>query len=132
MRTMKASTKACFVLLMLAGVAACGADDPVGVEGEWIVVQVSTTGQDVPEADFTVVVNPEGRTETIEANGSVSLDVDTGSYTLELTGLPSNCAVELPEVSSPSDSQNPTTVEVATSEIELVRWNVACEAAGGA
>ncbi|HUP51146.1 MAG TPA: hypothetical protein VM198_01620 [Longimicrobiales bacterium] len=112
-------------LFLLLGMVACG-DDGVG-PGNWIVVQAFPTGEDLDADGYTVSVNDGSLSEPMETDAYVSLELDPGTYTIELTDLASNCSVELPASPGPGDSENPVTVELSSGEVVAVNFHVVCE-----
>ena len=95
-----------------------------------IGVDVITTGEDLPENGYESVLTPLGstnsRTQAVDINqqGEITFtDVDSGDYTLGLTGVPQNCSVQ---------GDNPITIQIGRASSDLYTFNVVCVANAGA
>lgn len=96
------------VCLMLAGVAACGDDEPPGQgpDDETGSLELTTvsTGEDLDGNGYAIEVDGD-EVATVGGNGTATVDqVAAGAREVRLTGVQANCAVA---------GDNPRSVEVA-------------------
>ena len=101
-------------------------EDFVG-PGNWLVVQAFPTGDDLDADGYSVSVDGGARTESLTTAGYVSIELDVGSHTIELTDLAANCRVELPADPGPGDAASPVTVDLEADEIIAVNFHIVCD-----
>lgn len=82
-----------------------------------LVIEVSTSGQDVDSDGYLVLVDGSS-SRSIEVNGSVTLsDLSTGDHVVALTGVAENCTV---------GGVNPRTLTLASGEMAQSAFEVNC------
>jgi hypothetical protein len=90
-----------------------------------LTVTASTTGS-VPAGNYTVSATgpsaPNGASEGIAPNGTISEQVLAGTYTVTLSGVPAGCTVT---------SANPQSVTVPTGGTGTAAFAVSCSATSG-
>jgi len=112
--------RSCAIAAMVFALVACDDDDPVGPTTGEVEVEVLTTGEGTDDDGYTVGLDSGAETEAVAVNDTITFaDVDTGSHTVELTDLASNCSV---------DGDSSQTVSVQASETETVSFAVTCSA----
>jgi hypothetical protein len=84
-----------------------------------LTVTTSTTGENLPEADYTVTLDG-AENQSMGINGTVTLtELTPGTHTVALSGVPDNCQVT---------ESNPTDVTVVAGETATVTFTVTCSA----
>jgi len=107
----------CVGIVMLAGLGiACSDDDPVGVENGQVEVTTVTTGESMDDS-YILTVNTDVLTTTLLANEAILLDMEEGTYDLELTDVADNCAIA---------GDNPVSVDIASGLQASVQFEVSC------
>ncbi len=109
---------AAMALLILIGT---GCDDPADVASAdgavaTVHITVTTTGGDIDGDGYIVRVNA-GSGRNIGVNGTITLILPPGSYSLQLEGLARNCRAQSP---------NPRTLTLLPAERAEVRFAVEC------
>ncbi len=99
--------------LVLVG---CG-DDPIGPEMGTVEVEVTMSGVAFNEDGFVVDLDDGAQTEDVDVSGSVTLEVEAGDHTVELTDIAVNCMV---------DVDNPVPVTVTAGETSTASFAVTC------
>src|SRR5690606_29245248 len=95
------------VLTTAALLIVAGCSDGTGVVREDLVLTAATTGIHIPPAGYQVVVEDLG-SRPIGPSGTATFEsVPSGSYSVELTGIPGNCTLA---------GANPRTVTTASSD----------------
>jgi Tol biopolymer transport system component len=110
----RAATRFACALAVAVALAACGDDNGTGPNAGSITVSVTTAG-DGPEGYVVTVDNGDG--QDVAANGDVSIAVEAGSHSVELTGLGSSCTV---------DGANPVSANVSAGQDVEVSFTVTC------
>ncbi len=92
---------------------------PVVCSTGTLQVLVSTTGDSIPAAGYVASVDSGASVENVAPDDTVSFDIPSGSHSLELTGVPSNCQVGV---------ANPQQVIVPANAAVLVGFPIVCRA----
>jgi len=87
------------------------------VPGE-VKVTITTTGEDQDDL-YSLVFNAGFRTVLVGPYQFVLVTVPVGTYTLELTGVADNCAVQ---------GENPLSLEVAEGTVSEAAFSITCSA----
>lgn len=113
-----------FIATMIIGmISSCGdsstSTDPGPDESTNGTIEVKTSTSNSESDDgYTVTLNNDA-SKTIENNGEVTfIDLEEGSYTVELTGLADGCTV---------GGDNPVTVSVTAGETASAAFQITCE-----
>ena len=104
------------LLLLAIGVLLGACDDTVTAVAGSVDVTTVTTGELVDADGYTVSVDGVDVT-TIAVNGTASLELAEGSYSVELTDLAEPCVVE---------GDNPVSINVTASTVASVEFRVTC------
>ncbi len=92
-------------------------DNGAGVVLDDLVITTATTGLDTAPGGYLVVVEDLG-SRTIGPSGTVTFEsVTSGSYIVELTGIPANCTLA---------GANPRTVTTGSGNLLAGRFEVSC------
>jgi hypothetical protein len=94
----------------------CSGDDPVGAESGQVEVTIVTAGDSLDD-QYTLAFNTDVLTATILANETLTLELDEGTYSLELTEVADNCAVA---------GDNPIAVEIDSNVLAVAAFDVTC------
>ena len=113
---LRTATRAVCALAVVVALAACGDDNGTGPNAGSITVSVTSAGVGVDSAGYVVTVD-NGDGQDVAANGDISISVEAGSHSVELTGVGSNCTVS---------GDNPVTVDVASGQDAEVTFDVTC------
>lgn len=106
----------------LLALGACGDDDPAGPSPTGSVEVTTTTTGSSLDADGYMVSVAGGAAQAIDVNGTVTVTgVATGSRSVELTGVASNCTVA---------GDNPRDVSVTDGGTVSTTFDVTCAAVG--
>jgi Tol biopolymer transport system component len=109
--------------LVVSVIAVSCGDDPTPPETTGTLEITTATSGVEPDADGYTVQVGTAAAEAIDASGTVtSPEMDPGEYTVQLTGVASNCTVA---------GQNPRTVTVTAGETTTVAFTIACTASTG-
>ena len=116
-----------FVLAVVAaGLVGCGDDNPIGPQLGTVEVKVTMAGQSFDADRFVVSLDDGAQTEDLVAriydffaSGSVTLEVEAGDHTVELTDIAANCTVA---------GDNPVSVTVTTGETSTASFALTCVA----
>jgi hypothetical protein len=108
-----------FVLsLGAAMMCGCGSDAVTSNTGS-LAVSVSTDGEGTDDDGYVLDLDSGSSTTAVDVDGSVTLTVEEGTHTLELTEVAGACSVT---------SDNPVSVSVAADQTSTVEFAVTCEA----
>ena len=108
-----------FVLAVVAaGMVGCG-DDPIGPQLGTVEVEVATSGLNLDPDGFVANLDDGAQTKGVDASGGVTLEVEAGDRTVELTDIAANCTV---------DGDNPVSVTVTAEETSTASFAVTCAA----
>lgn len=125
MRQTRALASARAILAVLTGLtAACGGKDSTGPSDTTGSVRVTTatTGADLDSDGYQIAVDGSSA-QSIAINTSVTVSgVATGSHSVTLSGIASNCSV---------NGSNPRSVTVSAGATASVSFNVSCTALTG-
>jgi Tol biopolymer transport system component len=115
-RSQSGSVGAVLAAAVLLAVGGCG-DDGARVVLDDLVITTATTGLDIDPGGYLVVVEDVG-SRTIGPSGTVTFEgVPSGSYLVELTGIPANCTLA---------GTNPRTVTTGSGDLLAGRFEVTC------
>lgn len=99
--------------------AACTAESKIGPESGMVHVTLATTGQDLDPDGYSVLVNGVAKGHLADQADTTLIGVPTGSGSVSLTGMASNCT---------SQQALPLTVNVPANEAIDVAVTVHCAA----
>ena len=98
---------------------ACSDDDPLAPTTGEIRVQVATSGNDLDQDGYDVVLEDVAQRQVSTNSGPVSFEsLAPGSYVVELGDLADNCQIT---------GSNPRTVTVVAGQTTTVAFNVGCD-----
>ena len=100
------------LLASVAVVSGCGGDT-TAPNATGIVFNVTTNGTDIDTDGFTVAV--DGQSQTLPANGKLSVTVAPGTHTIAVSGFAFNCDLVSAPHSADVTRGNTTTVVVVAS-----------------
>ncbi len=106
----------CVFAVVVTVVVGCG-DGPTGPEMGTVAVEVTASGESIDIGGLVVSLDDGAQIENLDASGSVTLDVEAGDHTVELTDIASNCTV---------DGDNPVSVTVTAEETSTVSFALTC------
>ena len=107
-----------FVLAVVVAVlVGCGDDNPIGPELGTVEVEVTASGESIDTGGLVVSLDDGAQIEDLNASDRVTLEVEAGDHTVELTDIASNCTV---------DGDNPVSVTVTTEETSTVSFALTC------
>ena len=106
-----------FALAVMALVLVGCSDNPIGPELGTVVVEVATSGPAFDPDGFVVDLDDGAQTEDVDVSDSVTLEVEAGDHTVELTDIAWNCMV---------DGDNPVSVTVTAGETSTASFAVTC------
>lgn len=104
--------------ILSAALLFSGCDSSISIDIGAIRVQVTAVGNNIDPDGYVIRVtgNGEDQSEPVDVNGVVLFAVPTGSYTVQLTEIASNCVVDV----------NPQVAEVSSGETKQLLFNTLC------
>ena len=103
-------------LLVAAGIAACSAGTEMTTG--YVSVTTSTSGDSIDADGYTLTVD-DGDTYSMDVDDTLTLELEEGTYSFELTDVSDNCEV---------DEDNPVSVDITAADESTATFTVTCAA----